>query len=365
MFFSIYLLAAGVAAAQTEEDIRDRVNRGTVGIVSGSVTGTYIRIASDLASVLNGSDLRVLVTSGLGSVQNVDDLLYLRGIDAAIVQSDVLEHIKRQKKHANIQSRINYVTKLYNEEFHLLASKSVRSIQELQGQPVILGNIGSGSHMTASIVFEILGINVRPVPVKDHDTALQMLKDGRVKAWIRVTGKPNSSLAQIKPDSNIKLLSVPPTPALLKTYLPSTLTAKDYPNLVPQGASVQTIAIGAVLAVYAWKSGHPRYTKVSRFVDAFFQKFANREFFKPQRHKKWQEVNLAAKLPGWTRYAPATQWLARTPPALSAQGAGSQFDQQRLLNALRSNDFSTLTPEEQKFVKAFRSFVRQSNAKRQ
>lgn len=359
-------LTAGAAEAQTAAEMREKVNRGTVGIVSGSVTGTYIRIASDLAAELNNRDLRVLVTAGLGSVQNIDDLLYLRGIDAAIVQSDVLEYIKREEIHPNVAQRINYISKLYNEEFHLLASTSVSSIEELRGQPVVLGNTGSGSHMTASIVFETLGIDVQPVPAKDHGTALQMLKDGEVKAWVRVTGKPNASLGRLAPEDNIHLLSVPQTPELLQTYLPSQLNHDDYPGLVPEGQTTNTIAVGAVLAVYAWEPSHPRHTKVARFVNAFFDEFVKEEFYKPQRQKKWREVNLGAELPGWTRFAPAANWLALSTSAASADSeADLTPDQMRLLKALQTNDLSGLSQDEREFVETFRSLTRAKAAQSQ
>jgi hypothetical protein len=59
-----------------------RANAGTVG-VSGGIDGTYVRIAADLAAVLDdGQTLRVLPVLGKGSLQNLADILYLRGIDA-------------------------------------------------------------------------------------------------------------------------------------------------------------------------------------------------------------------------------------------------------------------------------------------
>jgi hypothetical protein len=80
------------------------------------------------------------------------------------------------------------------------------------------------------------------------------------------------------------------------------------------GHSTDTVAVGAVMAVYNWEPNGERYKRVAAFVDAFFDSFG--EFLKPPRHPKWQEVNLAAQLPGWTRFRPAQAWLdRRTTPA--------------------------------------------------
>ena len=72
---------------------------------------------------------------------------------------------------------------------------------------------------------------------------------------------------------------------------------------------MSTVAVGSVMAVFAWQQGNERYAKVSRFIDAFFTKFP--ELLKPPRHPKWKDVNLAAKVPGWTRFGPAQDALAR------------------------------------------------------
>ena len=104
--YCVFVLCSSLAAAQTELAAPqpgtqahttkvEQVNGGTVGIISGAITGTYARIATDLSAVLdNGNELRVLPIMGKGSVQNITDILYLRGIDIGIVQSDVLKFIR-------------------------------------------------------------------------------------------------------------------------------------------------------------------------------------------------------------------------------------------------------------------------------
>jgi len=295
------------AAAQDGEALRERINRGTVGIISGGIDGTYIRIATDLASVLDqGDELRVLPIMGKGSVQNIDDILYLRGIDIGIVQSDVFAFVKRQNRHATIDSRINYITKLYNEEFHLLAGPGIDNVEQLAGKKVNFGVQGSGTFMTASIVFETLGIEVEPVSF-DQGLALEKVKSGEIGALVYVAGKPTQLFKNIESTGEVHFLRIPLTDAILETYLPSRFTHEDYPLLVPEGQQVQTLAVGAVMAVYNWPTDHPRYGKVSNFIDTFFSRFS--EFQQAPRHRKWREVSLTAVVPGWSRFEPAEAWL--------------------------------------------------------
>ncbi len=290
-----------------------RANAGSIGVISGGVQGTYIRIAADLATTLDdGDQLRILPIIGRGSVQNIADVLYLRGVDVGIVQGDVLTYLRRERMFPGIEQSIQYITKLYDEEVHLLARADISSIEDLAHQPVNVDLPGSGTAMTASVVFDTLGIPAQLVHY-NQAAALDRLKRGEIAALVYVTGKPAALFSSISPDAHLHFLPIAITPGLLETYLPSQLEHDRYPALIPDGAPVETLAVGAVMAVYAWPQKQERYTKVARFVKAFFTKF-NR-FREPPNHPKWADVNLAAQLPGWTRFPAAQEELQRDFPA--------------------------------------------------
>jgi TRAP transporter TAXI family solute receptor len=318
LFLAVAFVLAGNAAAQGTEAFRERANQGTVSIISGGVGGTYVRIASDLAAVLDRPDqLRILPILGRGSLQNLADLLYMRGIDVAIVQSDVLRYVRQQQLEPNIERRLRYITKLYNEEVHVLARAEVADLAALAGRKVNVDIVGSGTSMTAATLFQLLGIAVEATHF-DQALALEKLKAGEIDAMLYVAGKPAELFRAIDGASGLKFLAVPMRAELLETYLPSTLENRDYPRLLPDGsAPVETVAVGAVMAVSNWEPNTDRYRRIAMFVDAFFNSFD--QFLKPPRHAKWQEVNLAATLPGWSRFGAAESWLAReTAPAAAA-----------------------------------------------
>ena len=100
----------------------------------------------------------------------------------------------------------------------------------------------------------------------------------------------------------------------------------DYPGMVETGHDVNTIAASAVLIAYNWPKDTDRYRRIANFVNVFFPKIAVLQ--KPPHHPKWRETNLAATLPGWTRFAGADEWLTQnrqTQPAPAA--TRDQFDQ--------------------------------------
>lgn len=285
------------------------VNQGVVRIVAGEWGSTSLRIASDLAAVLDRRGaLRILPIVGKGSVQNITDLLYLKGIDLCIVQADVLDFVVRNRIHASTERRVRYITKLHNEEFHLLVRRDIRSFEDLAGKEVGFGPMGSGSAVTATTAFEILNMSVQP-RYFDHALALDKLRAGEIAGMAYTTGKPAAFFNQIDAAAGLHFVSVPITGDLLTAYAPSLLRRADYPRLIGEGEIIETIAVGAVLAVYNWAPDADRYGQTAQFVEALFGNFD--VLLDEPRHPKWQEVNLAATVPAWTRFAAAQDWLDR------------------------------------------------------
>src|SRR5215469_4354509 len=96
------------------------VNRGLVELETGRAAGISVRIAEDLANVIDdGATRRVLPVVGKGALQNISDLNLLRGVDIAILQDDILNYARQQNLFPGLENRLTYIAKLYNEEFHL------------------------------------------------------------------------------------------------------------------------------------------------------------------------------------------------------------------------------------------------------
>ena len=118
---------------------------------------------------------------------------------------------------------------------------------------------------------------------------MEKLKDGELAATVLVAGKPAQSMTRLKQADGLSFLSIPYTKELGANYLPSTLTHDDYPEMIPGGQSVDTIADEAVLIAYNWPKGTDRYQQSSSdCVNALFPRIG--EFQKPPRHIKWREV---------------------------------------------------------------------------
>jgi uncharacterized protein len=313
------------APATRHAALTEKLNQNTVTIISGNPNGTYLYLAYDMSAVLDdGNELRVLPIIGKGGYQNVMDVLHLKGVDLCITQSNIMSYLKKTGEFgANIDNRLVFITKLYHEEMHVLAGPGITSIQDLNGKKVNFSDVGSGTQFSTRLIFELLGIKAQEVNVGQAD-GYQMVKSGQIAATVLIAGKPTGSFGKFKLEPGMSLLPVPYTEVLEQDYLPTKLTHEDYPNLVPKGSAVDSVAIPSVLAGYNWPRDTDRYRRVALFVEAFFNKFP--EFQKPARHSKWKEANLAATLKGWKRLPAAEEWLAKNADKHAAAATGTQID---------------------------------------
>ncbi len=313
-------------AAQQQHALRSAHNELTLLVVTGHRRHSYIGMVADMAGMLSGDgEIRLVPIAGGGGPDNLKDLLYLRGADMAVVPSNVLLNDKAgEALGGNLQSRLAYVTPLYGEEVHVLAGRNVDSIEALNGSKVAVPIADGNALFTAADVFQRLGIKAEIVQM-DPVSAMDQVKSGDVAAVLLVGGKPLSLVSGLPKDGSFRLLGLRSVLASDAGYAPAVLRAEDYPTLIPPGAVVETISVGAILMTRSMRDNDESYGRVEKFAPLFFRGLT--ELAGPPRHPKWGDVNLGAVLPGWTRFAPAQQWLdnAKTQQAAWLQKSFEEF----------------------------------------
>jgi TRAP-type uncharacterized transport system substrate-binding protein len=221
--------------------IRDRLNAWTVGLAGGLLEGAPIHFATEIARVVSdGGVVHVLPIVTRGPTENVNDLLYLRGIDAAIINSDSLEEYKSQVP--QIQQRITYILSLFPSELHIFVRPEIRSLADLAGKKVNFNTQGTAAAYSGPLIFSRLGLDVEKTFIP-HPVALEQMKRGEIAGVVFVTSKPVDAFVKGKWEEGFKFLPVEYGPKFADYYLPSYLDPTDYPNLVAKGERVATIAV--------------------------------------------------------------------------------------------------------------------------
>src|SRR5215470_689422 len=209
------------AAANGEGVKAARINNWTLGIAAGLLEGSFIRFAAELAKALDdGENLRILPIVTYGAVENIADLLYLRGVDVAITHADVFDLYKKSGEAKNLEQRVNYISQMHNTEFYVLARPEIGSIQDLTGKKVGFHAKGSGPSVTGPMIFERFGVRVEPVYI-NHTLAIEKMKTGEISAIFQLGAKPNDLLARMKPEPGFHFIPIEWGQKFADYYLPT------------------------------------------------------------------------------------------------------------------------------------------------
>src|SRR5689334_240010 len=281
------------------------MNAWTIGLAGGLLEGAPIRLAAEMARVVDdGDNLHVLPVVTRGATENLNSLLYLRGIDAAIINSDALEEYKSQVP--DIQRRVAYVLNLFPSELHIFVRPEIQGLNDLAGKKVNFNTQGTAAAYSGPLIFSRLGIDVEQTFIP-HQVALEQMRKGEMAAVVFITSKPVDAFVRGRWEPGFKFLPVEYESKLEDYYLPATLDPADYPGLIRQGERVATIAVPTALVAFNWPAGSNRFERVARFVDHLFSRLDKLQAvgFDP----KWKSINLAATVPGLTRFPAAQAWL--------------------------------------------------------
>jgi TRAP-type uncharacterized transport system substrate-binding protein len=185
---------ADVVARRADIAAKERINAWTVGLAGGFVEGAPLRLAAEIARVVNEEDkLHVIPIVTGGATENVNSLLYLRGVDAAIINRDALDDYKAQVP--LIRGRLVYILNLFPSELHIFVRPEIRSLEDLRGKKVNFNTQGTAAAYSGPLIFSRLGLNVEKMFIP-HQVALEQMKRGEVSAVVFVTSKPVDAFSQ-------------------------------------------------------------------------------------------------------------------------------------------------------------------------
>jgi TRAP-type uncharacterized transport system substrate-binding protein len=299
--------ASAAAARRAEVAMKERINAWTVGLAGGLIEGAPLRLAAEIARVVNEEDkLHVIPIVTRGATENVNSMLYLRGVDAAIINTDALDEYKAQVP--LVERRIVYILSLFPSELHIFVRPEIGSLEDLRGKKVNFNTQGTAAAYSGPLIFSRLNLNVEKLFIP-HQVALEQMKRGEVSAVVFVTSKPVDAFLKGRWDPGFKFVPVEYDAKFEDYYLPSSIDPADYPNLVPKGERIATIAVPTILAAYNWPQQSDRYQRVARLVDHLFGRLDRLQ--SPGFDPKWKDVNLRARVPSLERFKAAQDWLDR------------------------------------------------------
>ena len=305
LFGYFLLFVAMTLGVQAAESRSSKLNQGAVGLLASQPD--LIDDALLIADALDHTKgLRILPVVGRGGLQSINDLLFLRGIDVAMIASDSLAFVKKNKLYTTEADKISYLAKLANVNVIIVARKEFANLESLEGKRVATGRVDSDEFVAADLIFGSFGVNYDRVSASGKK-AIAALEEGRLDAAIFTGADAYPMLASIKSSGKFHILQISVAEDLADAFSPAILSGADLPNLIPEGEFVETVASALVLAVFDWPDRSERFYKLNKFNAALFENYLN-------ALAEEQRTNFLAAVPGWKPYLTAkAQNAAETP----------------------------------------------------
>jgi uncharacterized protein len=224
-----------------------------MGLITGGEKGTYYQFGLDLQKLVKPAGINLNVFPSKGSIENVYAVYQRPGIPMGIVQSDVLAFVARVQTDPVLQriaKKTQMVFPLYNEEIHLLGKKGIADFDDLAGRKVAVGRDGSGTYLTARLLFKLSEVAPAEMVPIDTGEALAELKAGRIDAMFYVAGYPVKLLKEDVTDKDGLVLIPITNKSVLEFYPQAEIPAGTYPW---QTTAINTAAVKAVLVSFDFR----------------------------------------------------------------------------------------------------------------
>lgn len=279
-----------------------------MGMVTGGLKGTYFQFGLNLQKLMRQHGIELHVANSDGSVENIFAVYKRPHTQMGIVQSDVLAFVGKVQTDPvlkRIAKKIKMVFPLYNEEVHLLGKKDIEDFEQLEGKKVAIGQEGSGTYLTAKLLFEISGIKPADMLTISASDALRRLKNGEIDALFYVAGYPVKLFSeQVVAKDDLALVPIV-SKSIVEFYPKIEIPADVY---TWQQEKVNSVAVKSVLISYDFRMANCQ--NVGRFANLLEN---NLDWLRDNGHQKWQSVDLEYPLKGWQQYDCVKNYQGKTP----------------------------------------------------
>lgn len=302
----------------------------SMNVMTGSEKGTYYQFGLNLQQLVKSKGIELGVQPSNGSIENLYAVYKRPHTQIGIVQSDVLAFVSKVQSNptlTQIAQKTKMVFPLYNEEVHILGKRDIADFDNLEGKRVAVGEDGSGTYLTARLLFAVSGVKPKEMVTIGTNEALSRLKANQIDAMFYVAGFP------------VKLFSDGVTEGDGLHLIPNTNknTAEFYQQTkIPAGtyswqhAEVSTFAVKAVLVSYDFRNLDCE--SVGRLSQHIYE---NIGWLRENGHPKWKSVDLDFKLKGWEQYDCVRKYLVKKGAPLPVPGGKPSEEINPVLNAVK------------------------------
>jgi len=260
----VLCFAVVFTAVVTPAPVQAKTTFVTIG--TGGITGVYYPTGGAIAKIVNKKrkeyGIRATVESTGGSVFNVNAVM-AGDLEFGVVQSDrQFQAIKglAEWKDKGAQKDLRAVFTIHPESITLVAADDagIKTIQDLRGKRVNIGNPGSGQRQNSIDALTNAGIDYKKDLKAEGVKAAEapgLLQDGRIDAFFYTVGHPSGAIKEATAGAR-KVHFVPITAGVDKLfaqfpyYAKAVILKKNYPGATNDG-DVDTFGVKATFVTSA------------------------------------------------------------------------------------------------------------------
>jgi hypothetical protein len=269
----IAVLALGLLACQRG----GRAER--IHFATGGVAGTYYPFGTAIATVITEKTGIPIIVQSTGASRANIQLMQAGEVQMAIVQNDVMDYAWNGVDLFAADGQItNFRTMaaLYAEVCQIIVNPAsgIRTITDLRGKSVSVGDAGSGVEFNARQILEAHGITFNDINRQNlgFGASADAIRDGRIDAFFATAGAPTPAIVDLAIGRDILVMQVNETnaAALIRNYpfySRYSIPAGTYRGM---DSDIMTVAVKATLIVHADVSENTVY----RMTKALFENSA-------------------------------------------------------------------------------------------
>jgi TRAP transporter TAXI family solute receptor len=228
-----------------------------VRMATGGNTGTYYAFGSAVGQILTEkTGIPITIQSTGASKANIQ-LIAADEVELAIVQNDVMDYAYRGVDLFNGEKISDFSTMaaLYAEVCQVVANPAagIRTVADLKGKNVSVGDAGSGTEFNARQILEVYGVSFDDINKQNlsFGASADALRDNKIDAFFCVAGAPTTAIVDLAIGKDIVVLDVDDVHAaqLRQQYPFYTQFPVPAGSYRGQSAEVKTVAVKATFIV--------------------------------------------------------------------------------------------------------------------
>jgi TRAP transporter TAXI family solute receptor len=246
--FLLVAVSLGAFAKGSVERIR---------LATGGNTGTYYAFGTAVGQILTEKTKIPIVVQSTGASKANIQLIAAGEVELAIVQNDVMDYAYKGTDlfAGEVIKDFSSMAALYAEVCQVVANPAsgIKTIADLKGKNVSVGDAGSGTEFNARQILEAYGIGFADINKQNlsFGASADALRDNKIDAFFCVAGAPTTAIVDLAIGRNITILEIDDAHAAqlrqkYPFYTQFPVPANSYQG---QTAAVKTVAVKATFIV--------------------------------------------------------------------------------------------------------------------